>query len=132
MTMTDPIADMLTRIRNGQRRGLFTISSPYSKFRAAVLEVLKKEGYIREYSKVENKDGKPELIIELKYMDGEPVIKEIKKESTPGCRNYSKISDLPKIYNGLGIAIISTSRGVLSDFDARRLNVGGEVICIVF
>jgi small subunit ribosomal protein S8 len=122
MTMSDPLGDMLTRIRNGQRAGFTSVRAPGSRLRANVLDVLKREGYIRE----------PELVIELKYADGEPVIREISRVSKPGRRVYSKIKDLPRIYNGLGIAILSTPRGVLSDHEARVANVGGEVLCRVF
>jgi len=131
MAMTDTLADMLTRIRNGQSANLFTVNSLYSKLCENVLDVLKREGYIRDYQKVSN-DNKPELKIELKYLDGSPVIKVINKISKPGRRQYSKIADLPKFYNGLGIAIISTPKGVMSDYEARQQNVGGEVLCSVF
>ena len=131
MAMTDTLADMLTRIRNGQRANLFTVTSPHSKLRENVLDVLKREGYIRDYQKISN-DNIAELKIELKYVDGVAVIKEINKISKPGRRQYSKIADLPKFYNGLGIAIISTPKGVMSDYEARQHNVGGEVLCSVF
>lgn len=132
MSMTDPLADMLTRIRNGQQAKLYTVDSPFSGLRASVLEVLKREGYIRDFKKIEDKDGKPSLKIELKYLDGEAVIKNLDKASKPGRRVYSKISDLQKVYNGLGISILTTSKGVLSDHEARQQNVGGEVLCYVF
>ena len=132
MSMTDPLGDMLTRIRNGQRAHKPTIQSPASRIRANVLEVLQREGYIRSYSREEVRPGVAELKIELKYVDGEPVIREITRVSKPGRRVYSKIADLPRIYNGLGIAILSTPRGVMSDNEARAANVGGEVICRVF
>ena len=132
MTMTDPIADMLTRIRNGQRAHKPMVQSPASKIRANVLEVLQREGYIRGYSREEVRPGVAELKIELKYVDGEPVIREITRVSKPGRRIYSRIADLPRIYNGLGIAILSTPRGVMSDNEARAANVGGEVLCRVF
>jgi len=132
MPMTDPIGDMLTRIRNGQRAGKATIVSPASKLRANVLEVLKREGYIRDFSQREVKPGIAEMTIELKYYEGEPVIKEISRISKPGRRVYSGIKDLSKVYNGLGISILSTPRGVMSDAEARAANVGGEVICRVF
>jgi small subunit ribosomal protein S8 len=131
MSMTDTLADMLTRIRNGQSANLFAVTSLYSKLCENVLDVLKREGYIRDYQKVSN-DNKPELKIELKYLDGAPVIKALNKISKPGRRQYSKIADLPKFYNGLGIAIISTPKGVMSDYEARQHNVGGEVLCSVF
>jgi small subunit ribosomal protein S8 len=132
MSMTDPLGDMLTRIRNGQRAHKPTIQSPASKIRTYVLEVLQREGYIRSYSREEVRPGVAELKIELKYVDGEPVIREITRVSKPGRRVYSKIADLPRIYNGLGIAILSTPRGVMSDNEARAANVGGEVLCRVF
>ena len=131
MTMTDPLGDMLTRIRNGQQARLSTVSSPASKFRANVLTVLKAEGYIRDYEKNEIIVGKPEITIHLKYYEGEPVIKELKRVSTPGRRVYSGIRDLPRVCNGLGIAILSTPRGIMSDSQAREANVGGEVLCSV-
>ena len=133
MTMSDPLGDMLTRIRNGQKAGLPSVSSPASRLRSNVLEVLKREGYIRGFSeRAERNQGFNELRIELKYHEGEPVIKEIKRVSTPGRRVYSKIADLPRVYNGLGIAILSTPQGVMSDNEARVANVGGEVLCRVF
>jgi len=130
--MTDPIADLLTRIRNGQVANKSSISAPASAFREAVLSVLKREGYIRDFSRVNLRAGVDELKIELKYFDGEPVIKEISRVSRPGRRVYSKIKELPRVYNGLGIAILSTPRGVMSDTEAREANVGGEVLCHVF
>jgi small subunit ribosomal protein S8 len=132
MTMSDPLGDMLTRIRNGQRARSSSVVSPASQIRANVLEVLRREGYIRGFSKVDVRPGVAEFNIELKYSDGEPVIKEISRVSKPGRRIYSKIADLPKVYNGLGIAILSTPRGVMSDGEARAANVGGEVLCRVF
>jgi small subunit ribosomal protein S8 len=132
MTMSDPLGDMLTRIRNGQRARSSSVVSPASNVRANVLEVLRREGYIRGFSKVDLRPGISEFTIELKYTDGEPVIKEIARVSKPGRRIYSKIADLPKVYNGLGIAILSTPRGVMSDGEARAANVGGEVLCRVF
>lgn len=130
--MTDPIGDMLTRIRNGQRARKTQVNSPASKMRARLLDVLKREGYIRGYSSFEMDAGKPELSIELKYHEGEPVIREISRVSKPGRRVYSSIKDLPTIYNGLGISILSTPQGVMSDSEARLANVGGEVLCRVF
>jgi len=130
--MSDPVADLLTRIRNGQRAKKSSVNTPSSKLRANVLDVLKREGYIRDYSNDNIRKGIDEIIIELKYYDGEPVIKEISRISSPGCRVYSKIKDLPRIYNGLGIAILSTPQGVMSDAEARAANVGGEVLCHVF
>jgi small subunit ribosomal protein S8 len=132
MTMTDPLGDMLTRIRNAQRARMSVVSSPASKLRSKVLEELRREGYIRGYSESQMRQGINELRIELKYHEGEPVIKEIKRVSTPGRRVYSKIKDLPRVYNGLGIAILSTPQGVMSDNEARAANVGGEVLCRVF
>jgi len=132
MSMTDPLGDMLTRIRNGQRAHKDTISTPASHLRANVLDVLKREGYIRDYIRREVRPGIAEVDIQLKYHEGEPVIREINRVSTPGRRVYSKIKDLQRVYNGLGIAILSTLRGVLSDAEARDMNVGGEVLCQVF
>lgn len=132
MTMSDPLGDMLTRIRNGQHAKSSTIVSPASKARANVLDVLQREGYIRGFTRNEVRPGIAVFQIELKYLDGEPVIKEISRVSKPGRRVYSKINDLPKVYNGLGISILSTPRGVMSDSEARAANVGGEVLCRVF
>lgn len=132
MGMTDPLGDMLTRIRNGQRARKTSVMAPASQLRANVLEVLKREGYIRGFSHSEIKPGIAELTIELKYHEGEPVIREISRISTPGRRVYSKIKDLPRVGNGLGISILSTPRGVMSDAEARANNVGGEVLCRVF
>ena len=132
MSMTDPLGDLLTRIRNGQQAHKPVVQSPASKIRANVLEVLQREGYIRGYSREEVRPGVAELKIELKYVDGEPVIREITRVSKPGRRIYSRIADLPRVYNGLGIAILSTPRGVMSDNEARAANVGGEVLCRVF
>lgn len=132
MTMSDPLGDMLTRIRNGQRARQAVVASPASKIRANVLEVLQREGYIRGFSRDDLRPGVAELKIELKYVDGEPVIREIARVSKPGRRIYSRIADLPRSYNGLGISILSTPRGVLSDNEARAAKVGGEVLCRVF
>ncbi len=132
MSMTDPLGDMLTRIRNGQRARKNQIVSPASKLRNNVLDVLKREGYIRDFSQRESRPGISEIEIQLKYHDGEPVIHEISRVSKPGRRIYSKIKDLQRVYNGLGIAILSTPRGVLSDNEARDQNVGGEILCQVF
>ncbi len=132
MTMSDPLGDMLTRIRNGQRVGKRTVRCPASRLRSNVLEVLHREGFIRGYKRFEDKPGKPHLAIELKYHEGTPVIRQIRRVSTPGRRVYSGIKDLPRINNGLGISILSTPRGVMSDADARANNVGGEVLCRVF
>ena len=132
MSMSDPLGDMLTRIRNGQRASKSDVLSPASKLRGNVLEVLKREGYIRGFNQSELKPGISEIKIELKYHDGAPVIREIRRVSKPGRRVYSKIKDLPRVYNGLGISILSTPQGVLSDSEARAANVGGEVLCMVF
>ena len=131
MTMSDPLGDMLTRIRNGQRAGKQAIVAPASRLRSNVLEVLKREGYIRDYSNSEITTGISELKIELKYHEGEPVIREIRRVSKPGRRVYSGIKDLPRVYNGLGISILSTPQGVMSDRAARRAGIGGEVLCLV-
>ncbi|HEY1720523.1 MAG TPA: 30S ribosomal protein S8 [Magnetospirillaceae bacterium] len=130
--MTDPLGDMLTRIRNGQMARKPSITAPASRLRSNVLEVLKREGYIRGYSQSEIRAGIAELVIELKYHEGQPVIRSIDRVSTPGRRVYSKIKDLPRVSNGLGISILSTPRGVMSDAEARAANVGGEVLCQVF
>jgi small subunit ribosomal protein S8 len=132
MSLSDPLGDMLTRIRNGQHARMSTVESPASKLRSNVLEVLKREGYIRGYSQEEVRPGVANLRIELKYHEGEPGIKQIARVSKPGRRVYSKIADLPRFYNGLGIQILSTPRGVMSDNEARAQNVGGEVLCRVF
>lgn len=132
MSINDPLGDMLTRIRNAQQRGKSSISTPASRMRERVLEVLQQEGFIRGFASVQLGDAKPEIEIELKYFDGQPVIKEIKRVSKPGRRVYASVDKLPTIYNGLGISILSTSKGVMSDAEARANNVGGEVICTVF
>ena len=132
MAINDPLGDLLTRIRNGQRARKPSVSSPSSKLRSNVLEVLKREGYIRDYARAEVSPGIDELRIELKYHEGKPVIREISRVSKPGRRVYSKIKDLPKVYNGLGISILSTPKGVMSDNEARAANLGGEVLCRVF
>jgi len=132
MTMTDPLGDMLTRIRNAQMRGKGKVSTPDSKIRKNVLDVLQNEGYIRGYAQVEYDGGQAEIEIELKYYDGSPVIKEIKRISKPGRRVYSSVNDLPRVHNGLGVSILSTSKGVMSDSEARNQNVGGEILCRVF
>lgn len=132
MTMSDPLSDMLTRIRNGQSARKSSIIAPASKLRSGVLDVLKREGFIRGYSQYEIRPGLKEFKIELKYHEGDPVIREISRVSTPGRRVYSKIKDLARMYDGLGISILSTPRGVLSDSEARAANVGGEVLCQVF
>ncbi len=132
MSMSDPLADMLTRIRNGQRVNKETVSSPASNMRQRVLDVLAREGFIRGYNRADDQTGKPQINIELKYHEGSPVIREIKRISKPGLRVYSSVADLPRIRNGLGISIVSTPKGVLSDSEARAQNVGGEIICTVF
>ena len=132
MTLVDPIGDMFTRIRNGQMRSLKSVNVPASKFRSEILEILKTEGYINNFF-IEKLDGnKKFLTVDLKYYEGSPVIKEIKRISKPGRRVYSKATSIPKIQNGLGLAILSTSKGVMSDSDARKNKIGGEVICRVF
>jgi small subunit ribosomal protein S8 len=130
MNLNDPLGDLLTRIRNAQRRGRSTVTSPSSKLRAHVLEVLQREGYIRGFSEIE-KDGRRELDIELKYYDGAPVISEIRRISKPGRRVYSAVRDIPLVRNGLGISVLSTPKGVMSDNEARTQNVGGEILCRV-
>lgn len=132
MVMTDPLGDMLTRIRNAQMRSKVKVSTPASKLRQRVLDVLAAEGYIRGYTTVEFEGGKSELEIELKYFDGEPVIREIQRVSKPGRRVYASVKNIPRVNNGLGISIVSTPKGVMADHDARENNVGGEVLCRVF
>ena len=132
MSLSDPIGDMLTRIRNGQLAHKATVTSPMSKNRKNVLDVLQREGYIRGYSESEERPGIKHLTIELKYFEGQPAIKEIARVSTPGRRVYSKIKDLSRVYNGLGVSILSTPRGVMSDQEARAAHVGGEVLCRVY
>ena len=132
MAVNDPLGDMLTRIRNAQLRGRKTVGTPASKLRGWVLDVLQQEGYIRGYSSIEHANGKKEFDSELKYFDGAPVISEIRRVSTPGRRVYSSVLDLPRVRNGLGISIISTPKGVMSDSVARAENVGGEVLCQVY
>jgi len=132
MSMTDPLGDMLTRIRNGLMRHKNKISTPASKLRANVCEVLKSEGYIRDYAQVDFEDGKSEIEIELKYYEGSPVIREISRVSRPGLRVYSSVKSIPNVANGLGINILSTPKGVMADHQARTENVGGEILCRVF
>ena len=132
MSLSDPLGDMLARIKNGQLRKKESVVMPASRFRGNVLDVLHREGYIRGFKKVEIENNKNEFEIELKYVDGEPVIKNISRVSTPGRRVYSKIKDLQRNFDGLGISIISTSKGVLSDNEARTEKVGGEILCKVF
>ena len=132
MSMTDPLGDLLTRIRNAQTRGRSKVKTPASSLRGRVLDVLQSEGYIRGYSQAEFATGKNEFEIELKYSDGEPVIREIQRVSKPGRRVYSSVKNIPTIHNGLGISILSTPKGVMADHEARDQNVGGEVLCRVF
>jgi small subunit ribosomal protein S8 len=131
MSMNDPLGDLLSRIRNAQMRSKSKVSSPNSRLRENVLEVLKSEGYIRGYAVVE-REGYSEIEIELKYYEGEPVIREIERISKPGRRVYTSVKNLPRINNGLGVAIVSTPKGVMADHDARDANVGGEILCTVF
>jgi len=130
--MNDPVGDMLTRIRNAQMRGKSTVSTPASKLRAWVLDVLADAGYIRGYEKTSSTDGHGAIEISLKYFDGIPVIKELKRISKPGRRVYLGVKDIPQVRQGLGLSIVSTPQGVMSDANARAKNVGGEVICTVF
>ncbi len=132
MTLVDPIGDMFTRIRNGQMRNLNSVSIPASKFRSKILEILKTEGYISSFFLESNDNNKKIIKVNLKYYEGTPVIKEIKRISKPGRRVYSRATSIPKIQNGLGMAIISTPQGVMSDIEARKNNIGGEIICKVF
>ncbi len=132
MTMSDPLGDLLTRIRNAQVRRKSKVETPASRLRENVLNVLESEGYIRGYSSVEHANGLKEFVIELKYFDGAPVIKEIKRISKPGRRVYSSVKNLPRVANGLGVSILSTPKGVMADHRAREENVGGEVLCRVF
>jgi small subunit ribosomal protein S8 len=131
MAMNDPLGDLLARIRNAQMRNKGKVSSPNSRLRESVLEVLKTEGYIRGYT-VTEREGRSEIEIELKYFDGEPVIREIERISKPGRRVYTSVRNLPRINNGLGVAIVSTPKGVMADHAARDANVGGEILCTVF
>jgi small subunit ribosomal protein S8 len=131
MSMNDPLGDLLARIRNAQMRNKSKVYSPNSRLRESVLEVLKAEGYIRGYAVVE-REGRSEIEIELKYFEGEPVIRELERISKPGRRVYTSARNLPRINNGLGVAIVSTPKGVMADHDARDANVGGEILCTVF
>ena len=131
MPMNDPLGDLLARIRNAQMRNKSKITSPNSRLRESVLGVLKNEGYIRGYTVME-RDGRSEIEIELKYFDGEPVIREIERVSKPGRRVYTSVKNMPRINNGLGVTIVSTPKGVMADHDARDANVGGEILCTVF
>ncbi len=132
MSLIDPVGDLITRIRNAQMRNRSKVSTPGSKLRARVLDVLKSEGYIRGYSTVEYDNGRTEFEIELKYFDGTPVIRDISRVSKPGRRVYASVKALPRVNNGLGMAILSTPKGVMADHDAREHNVGGEILCTVF
>ncbi|MFO1130592.1 MAG: 30S ribosomal protein S8 [Hyphomicrobiales bacterium] len=132
MSVNDPIGDMLTRIRNAQERGKSKVSTPHSKLRENVLNVLQGEGFIRGFAVVQLGNNKAEIEVELKYFDGAPVIRELHRVSKPGRRVYVSVGSLPTVYNGLGISILSTPKGVMSDADARTQNVGGEVLCTVF
>ena len=131
MSINDPLGDMLARIRNAQMRNKSKVTSPNSRLRESVLGVLKNEGYIGGYTVVE-RDGRSEIEIELKYFDGEPVIREIERVSKPGRRVYTSVRNLPRVNNGLGVTIVSTPKGVMADHDARDANVGGEILCTVF
>ena len=132
MSMNDPLGDMLTRIRNAQMRCKNKVKTPGSRLRANVLDVLRNEGYIRDYSSTDFGNGRTEFEIELKYYEGEPVIRTIERVSKPGRRVYSAVSNMPRVANGLGITIVSTPKGVMADHTAREQNVGGEVLCRVF
>ena len=132
MTLTDPIGDMFSRIRNGQMRSLNSINIPSSNFRRSILEILKNEGYIKDFYIEKSENNKINLKINLKYYEGNPVIKEIKRISKPGRRVYSRATSIPRVMNGLGLAILSTPKGVMSDTEARKNNIGGEIICRVF
>ncbi|MEW5964439.1 MAG: 30S ribosomal protein S8 [Pseudomonadota bacterium] len=132
MPMNDPLGDMLTRIRNAQMRRRPKVSTPASNLRGRVLDVLADEGYIRGYVRVESKGSHPEFEIELKYYNGQPAIRDITRVSKPGRRVYSPVKDLPTVANGLGVAILSTPKGVMSDARAREENVGGEILCNIF
>ena len=132
MTLVDPIGDMFTRIRNGQMRNLNSVNIPASKFRSKILEILKTEGYISSFFLESSENNKKVIKVNLKYYEGTPVIKEIKRISKPGRRVYSSIKNLQKTYNGLGISILSTPRGVMSDNEAREANVGGEILCTIY
>lgn len=132
MSMSDPLGDMLTRIRNAQLRRRGTVATPGSRLRANVLDVLKSEGYIRDYSTTDFGNGRSEFLIELKYFEGEPVIRKISRVSKPGRRVYSSVDSMPRVADGLGVVIVSTPQGVMADHEARDRNIGGEVLCQVF
>ena len=132
MTLTDPIGDMFSRIRNGQMRSLHSVDMPSSNFRRNILDILKNEGFIKDYFIEKSENNKISLRINLKYYEGNPVIKEIKRVSKPGRRVYSRATSIPRVMSGLGLAILSTPKGVMSDTEARKNNIGGEIICRVF
>ena len=132
MSLNDPLGDMLTRIRNAYGRKKSTVSTPASRLRVRVLDVLKSEGYIRDYSQTDHADGKSEISIELKYYEGAPVVREIARVSKPGRRVYVSVKSIPQVANGLGISILSTPKGVMADHQAREENVGGEILCQIF
>jgi small subunit ribosomal protein S8 len=132
MTLTDPIGDMFSRIRNGQMRSLDSVNIPSSNFRRNILEILKSEGFIKDFYIEKSENNKINLKINLKYYEGNPVIKEIKRISKPGRRVYSRATSIPRVMNGLGLAILSTPKGVMSDTEARKNNLGGEIICRIF
>ena len=132
MSLTDPIGDMFSRIRNGQMRSLNSIDIPSSNFRKNILKILKDEGYIKDYYIEKSENNKISLKINLKYYEGDPVIKEIKRISKPGRRVYSRANSIPRVMNGLGLAILSTPKGVMTDVEAKKNNIGGEIICKVF
>jgi len=132
MALTDPIGDMFSRIRNGQMRSLNSIDIPSSNFRKNILKILKNEGYIKDYYIEKSENNKISLKVNLKYYEGDPVIKEIKRISKPGRRVYSRANSIPKVMNGLGLAILSTPKGVMTDVEAKKNNIGGEIICKVF
>jgi small subunit ribosomal protein S8 len=132
MSMTDPIADMLTRIRNGQMAEKQTVSMPGSKQKAAIARILQDEGFIAGYEEAEGVGGKKTLTIELKYFNGEPVISTLQRASRPGLRQYAKADDIPRVLNGLGVVILTTSKGVMTDRQARAENIGGELLCTVY
>ena len=132
MTFTDPIGDMFSRIRNGQMRSLDSVNIPSSNFRRNILEILKSEGFIKDFYIEKSENNKINLKINLKYYEGSPVIKEIKRISKPGRRVYSRATSIPRVMNGLGLAILSTPKGVMTDIDARKNNIGGEIICRIF
>ena len=132
MTLTDPIGDMFSRIRNGQMRSLHSVDMPSSNFRRNILDILKNEGFIKDYFIEKSENNKISLRINLKYYEGNPVIKEIKRISKPGRRVYSRATSIPRVMNGLGLAILSTPKGVMTDIEARKNNIGGEIICRIF